>query len=110
MTAQRGSASPVALGTVVGGSPFAGLDVCCAAMLPVEPPLRSRRPRFEQDVWDFTCVVGLPRHQGASEQTLDFARVPGPRWRRVAKEYVVALLAPEHPAVRELPRAYRTPR
>jgi hypothetical protein len=110
MTAQRGSTSPVAAGTAVGGSPFAGVDVCRAAMLAVEPHLRSRRPRFEQDVWDFTCVVGLPRHQGASEQTLDFARIPDTRWRRVAKEYVFALLAPEHPAVRELPRAYRTPR
>ncbi|MGH8919894.1 MAG: site-specific integrase, partial [Actinomycetes bacterium] len=32
-----------------------------------------------------------------------------PRWRLVAKELIIAMLAPRHPAVAVLPRAYRTP-
>ncbi|HEX5116018.1 MAG TPA: hypothetical protein VFW65_12540 [Pseudonocardiaceae bacterium] len=117
MTIRRTTTVSAVSGNVTGTlgvarqvSAFAGLDVCRAAGLAVHPHLRSRRPIFDQDLWDFTCVIGLPRHQRPAEQTLDFARIPDARWRRVAKDYVIALLAPEHPAVREVPRAYRSAR
>ncbi|MBD0674590.1 hypothetical protein [Streptomyces sp. CBMA156] len=39
---------------------FAGADVCREAALGL--PDTVRRPLFEDDVWDFTEVVGLPVH------------------------------------------------
>ena len=38
----------------------------------------------------------------------DFTTITDPRWRLVAKELILALLAPRHDAVVRLPRAYRT--
>ncbi|WP_158894598.1 site-specific integrase [Amycolatopsis anabasis] len=95
---------------VPGVSALAGLDICAAAGLTVEPHRRKGRPRFDHDLWDFTCVAGMPRHQESGGQKLDFSTIPNPSWRLLAKEYIFALLAPRHEQVRVLPRAYRTPR
>jgi integrase len=87
-------------------SPFAGADVCREAGLPL--PGQARRPVFEDDSWDLTEVIGLPVSLGPRRRRFDFAQIPDARWRLVAKELMMALLAPHHEAVAALPRAYRT--
>ena len=88
-------------------SPFTGTDVCLQAGLTL--PDGVRRPLFDDDLWDFTDVVGLAVHIPLANRRFDFAVIGDPRWRLVAKELIIAALAPRHPAVAELPRAYRTP-
>ena len=88
-------------------SPFAGADVCCQAGLAL--PDQARRPAFEHDLWDFTDVIGLPVEMSLANRRFDFSAITDPRWRLTAKELVLAMLAPRHPAVAALPQAYRTP-
>lgn len=90
------------------GSPFAGLDLCQATGF--SHPHDVHGPVFDQDVWDFRDVIGLPISLRPSERRMDFTHINNPRWRTVAKEYVTALMIPGHEAVRVLPHAYRTPR
>lgn len=95
-----------------GTAPFsvsvlAGEDVCTAAGLPVRPG--GPRPMFDEHIWEFTGIIGLPRYLARSSQILFFTEILNPLWWNVAKEFVFARLAPEHPSVRELPHAYRTP-
>jgi hypothetical protein len=87
--------------------PFAGADVCREAGLPL--PGSAPRPVFEDNSWDLTDVIGLPVSLGPRHRRFDFTQIPDARWRLVAKELVMALLAPHHEAVAALPRAYRTP-
>jgi len=87
--------------------PFAGADVCREAGLPL--PERALRPLFDDDLWDLSEVIGLPVSLGLQRRRFDFTRIADARWRLVAKELVMALLAPHHEAVAALPRAYRTP-
>jgi integrase len=89
------------------GSVFAGADVCREAGLGL--PEGVRRPRFEDDLWDLADVVGLPVQLALQHRRFDFTLIGDPRWRLVAKELVMALLAPQHEAVASLPRAYRAP-
>ncbi len=91
-------------------SVFAGEDICLAAGLPADPAKAARRPLFDDDLWDFTCVLGLPRHQPARVKILSFGLITNPAQRQMTKEYVLALMAPAHPLVRVLPGAYRVPR
>ena len=86
---------------------FAGLDVCAQAGFTL--PDGSPRVVFEDDVWDFTHVVGLPHQMPNGRRRFDFTAIANPTWRLVAKEQIVAMLAPRHEAVAFLPRAYRTP-
>ncbi|MGH8921502.1 MAG: site-specific integrase, partial [Actinomycetes bacterium] len=72
-------------------------------------PSGARRPVFEDDLWDFTEVIGLPNQLAKVSRRFDFRAIIHPPWRLVAKEQVVAMLAPRHEAVAPLPRAYRTP-
>ncbi len=88
-------------------SPFAGIDVCREAGLSL--PDGTSRPMFDDDLWDFTEVIGLPRHMSRVSRRFDFAAVTGTGWRLVAKEQIMAMLAPRHDAVMPLPHAYRTP-
>jgi integrase len=88
-------------------SPFAGVDICAQAGFSVPPGACG--PRFEDDIWDFTEVIGLPVEMPLSLRRLDFTAITNPSWQAVAKELIVALLAPRHPAVAVLPRALRTP-
>jgi len=44
-----------------------------------------------------------------ANRRFEFAAITEGRWRLVAKELIMALLAPHHPAAAPLPRAYRTP-
>ena len=48
---------------------FAGADVCREAGLSL--PDTVRRPLFEDDVWDFTEVIGLPVHMALSLRRFD---------------------------------------
>jgi hypothetical protein len=88
-------------------SPFAGADICREAGLPL--PDQARRPVFDDDLWDLSEVIGLPVSLGPRQRRFNFAQIPDARWRLVAKELVMALLAPHHESVAALPRAYRTP-
>jgi hypothetical protein len=90
-----------------GKSPFAGADICQQAGLALPPG--TRRPRFDDDLWDFTNVTGLPVEMPLVVRRFSFEPIISPRWRLVAKELIFALLAPKHEAVALLPRAYRTP-
>ena len=87
-------------------SVFAGVDVCHEAGFAL--PAAAVRPVFEQDLWDFTEVIGLPTQLSGFSRRFNFGLIIDPRWRQVAKELTVAMLAPRHSAVAPLPRAYRT--
>ncbi len=101
------TAMPVARPQDHGASPFAGADVCRLAGLPLLPGRRG--PAFSDDIWDFTAVDGLPAQMQPSYRRWDFALITVPGWRLVAKEQLMALLAPRHEAVAVLARASRTP-
>jgi integrase len=88
-------------------SPFAGTDVCREAGLTL--PDGAARPAFDDDRWDFTEVIGLPNQMSKVSRRFDFTAITGTGWRLVAKEQIMAMLAPRHEAVMTLPRAYRTP-
>ncbi|WP_330478289.1 site-specific integrase [Streptomyces platensis] len=85
---------------------FAGADICHEAGLAL--PDEATRPRFEDDIWGFSHVVGLPAQMARCTRRFDFAAITDARWRLVAKELVLAMLAPRHVSVIPLPRAYRT--
>ncbi|GAA3311002.1 integrase [Streptomyces cinereospinus] len=86
---------------------FTGADICAEAGLTL--PGDAARTVFEDDVWDFTHVVGLPTQLSPSLRRFDFTLITGSRWRLVAKELVLAMLAPRHQTVAPLPRAFRNP-
>lgn len=88
-------------------SPFAGTDICAEAGLTL--PDAVRRPVFDDDLWDFTDVVGLPVQMSRVSRRFVFTAIADHRWRVVAKEQILAMLAPRHDAVAVLPRGYRTP-
>jgi DNA-binding Xre family transcriptional regulator len=88
-------------------SVFASADICREAGLTV--PDGTPRPVFEDDLWDFTAVVGLLNQMAKVSRRFDFTAITNVRWRLVAKEQIMAMLAPRHEAVMPLPRAYRTP-
>jgi integrase len=98
------NASPAA----PAASPFAGTDICAIAGFSLPPGRKG--PVFEQDTWDFGSVTGLPAYMKQRSRRLEFAGIGNQAWRTTAKEYCAALLAPGHEHVRELPRAYRSPR
>src|SRR5262249_1058953 len=87
-------------------SPFAGVDVCDAAGWEVAPG--GRRPRFDEDVWDLRDVLEFPRSARSNVRRLDFTPITHPALRLTAKEYVFALMVPEHGVVIALPDARRT--
>ncbi len=86
---------------------FAGADVCDEAGLAL--PDNAARPAFEDDIWDFTHVIGLPTQLSPSLRRFDFTLITDTRWRLVAKELILAMLAPRHQTVAPLPRAFRNP-
>ncbi|MDX6396068.1 MAG: hypothetical protein QOJ73_7131, partial [Streptosporangiaceae bacterium] len=85
--------------------PFSGLDVATTAGLRLRPG--SLRPRFDQDLWDLSGLADAPVVMSAHRKILDFTRIAHPRWRIVAREYLMARLTPRHPAVATLPGAFR---
>ncbi|MFD7163717.1 site-specific integrase [Streptomyces violascens] len=89
-------------------SVFAGTAICEEVGLRLRPGTCG--PVFEQDRWDFRNVEGLPRSLRDVRKIIDFAKIRNPLWRPVVKEYVLALMAPLHEKVRDLPGAYRIQR
>jgi hypothetical protein len=99
-------------GAAAGGqprrySPFCGLDIGEQAGLAY--PGGGRRPVFENQVWDFGDVIGLPVRVNDYELRLDFGQINDGRWQLVAKEYLLARLAPRLAEVSVLSHAYRVP-
>lgn len=92
---------------LAGRRPFHGLPVIETAGLRREPG--SPRPVFDQDVWDLTGLADAPVVMSTHRKILDFTAIINPRWRQVAREYLMARLAPLHPDVAVLPQAFRTP-
>jgi hypothetical protein len=89
-------------------SVLSGADVCAAAGFRLRPG--GRTAVFDDDTWRFGDVDGLSvQMSGRSHTRLDFAAVSDPRWRLAAKEYIFARLAPGHPEIAVLPRAFRVP-
>jgi integrase len=89
-------------------SALAGADVCAAAGFRVRPG--GRPVMFDDDTWRFDDIDGLSVQMGGRSSTrLDFTAISDPRWRLAAKEYLFARLAPAHPVIAVLPRAFRVP-
>lgn len=87
-------------------SPFAGLDVCCAAGWDMWPD--GPRPVFDEDFWDLSAVK-FPKGVRSNVKRLDFTGITNPALRLTAKEYVFALVVPDHERVLALPEARREP-
>ncbi|WP_411150097.1 hypothetical protein [Streptomyces sp. A30] len=88
-------------------SAFTGVDVCDAAGLRLVPG--ARRVVFDQDRWRMD-LADAHRQIAPYELDWDFTQILNPAWRVVAKEILLALLAPQHEAVVECPHAPRTVR
>jgi hypothetical protein len=88
-------------------SAFTGADICAAAGLAV--PTGGQRPAFDDDAWFFGDVEGVAVHVHDCYLRMDFTTISDPRWRLVAKEYLLARLAPTLDEVAVLAHAYRTP-
>src|SRR5882757_1443676 len=87
-------------------SAFAGADVCEVAAL--RPPAGARRVLFEDRRWVLSELVDAHRMIAPGELVWDFDQILNPAWRIVAKEILLAMLAPQHEAVIECPHASRT--
>jgi len=86
-------------------SVFAGMDICAEAGWELKPG--AHRPMFDEDVWDARGLALAPRTMSESAKVWDFSGVVNPRWRLTAKEFLLALALPQHPAVLALPNALR---
>ncbi|MDO0938944.1 hypothetical protein QQY66_47220 [Streptomyces sp. DG2A-72] len=69
----------------------------------------ARRVVFDQDRWRMD-LADAHRQIAPYELDWDFTPILNPAWRVVAKEILLALLAPQHEAVVECPHAPRTTR
>ncbi|MDT0427169.1 hypothetical protein ABZ741_12765 [Streptomyces globisporus] len=87
-------------------SPFAGVDIAEKIGLAMLPG--SHRPWFEQDVWDMTGMADAPKSMKPYYKVWRFNRVDDPRWRLVAKEFILARMCPLDERVAALPFAIRT--
>ena len=59
-------------------SPFTGSQVCAAAGLTITAG--GRPVQFDQDLWDFRHVEGLPVQVHPGRLQLDFTAITEPRW------------------------------
>lgn len=82
-------------------SVFAGADICREAGLTL--PSGTRRPVFEDDLWDFTAVAGLPNQMSKVSRRFNFTAIASVCWRLVAREQIMAMIAPRLEAVMTLP-------
>lgn len=88
-------------------SPFRGLDIGEQAGLAYRDD--GHRPVFDDPVWYFDDVAGLPVRVNHCDLRLDFEKINDERWRLIAKEYLLARLAPRLSQVSVLAHAYRVP-
>ncbi|WP_405738564.1 site-specific integrase [Streptomyces sp. NBC_01525] len=89
-------------------SVFAGGNVCRIAGLKLTPGATG--PLFEQDRWDLSGLADAHRMVTGTELVWDFTEIINPSWRMVAKEVLLAMLAPDHEAVLECALALRSVR
>ncbi|OEJ28879.1 hypothetical protein AR457_33930 [Streptomyces agglomeratus] len=87
-------------------SPFADVELC--PLFGFALPLSVTGPYFDEDRWPFDAVIGLPAYLRPNQRALDFTPITNREWRLTAKEYIAALMAPRHDAVRDLAHAERT--
>ncbi|MGA5442366.1 site-specific integrase [Streptomyces griseoincarnatus] len=87
-------------------SPFAGTELC--PLFGFALPPGATGPFFDEDRWPFDEVIGLPAYLRPNQRALDFTPIANTEWRLTAKEYIAALMAPRHDAVRDLAHAERT--
>ncbi|GAA2974080.1 site-specific integrase [Streptomyces enissocaesilis] len=87
-------------------SPFAGAELCPLFGFALPPGVTG--PFFDEDRWPFDEVIGLPAYLRPNQRALDFTSIVNREWRLTAKEYIAALMAPRHDAVRDLAHAERT--
>ncbi|MBT8163844.1 hypothetical protein KKI43_25815, partial [Arthrobacter sp. GN70] len=99
--------SPAAIPGTARRHPFHTMPVIETAGLRREPG--SPRPVFDQNLWDLTGLSDAPVVMSTHRKILDFTAIINPRWQQVAREYLMARLAPLHPGVATLPRAFRVP-
>lgn len=89
-------------------SAFAGLDVCETAGLRLAPG--TARVLFDQDRWVLSALLDAHRMVKDHELIWEFTEILNPRWRTVAKEILLALLAPQNEAVLQCAHAIRSVR
>ncbi|MFE0055300.1 integrase [Streptomyces sp. NPDC059003] len=92
-------------------SAFADCTVCETAGLRLLPG--AVRSRFEDDLWDLRGLADKARSVRAYELLWDFSPIINTSWRVVAKEVLLALLAPHHESVTACSlalRKFRSPR
>jgi hypothetical protein len=90
-----------------GRSPFAGQLVHALAGLRMAPG--ARQPVFDEGTWDLTGVSDVAVQVAPSILTWDFTRIDHEGWRLVARELLIAVLAPGHEQVLTVPLARRDP-
>ncbi|MCX4573547.1 hypothetical protein OHB41_10205 [Streptomyces sp. NBC_01571] len=66
------------------------------------------RVLFDQDRWVLSALLDAHRMVKDHELIWEFTEIRNPRWRTVAKEILMALLAPQHQAVLECAHAIRS--
>jgi hypothetical protein len=86
-----------------GPSPSAGYSVHELMGLDMNPA--AEHPRFDDDIWDLTGVLGAPIQLKPQRLVWDFTAIPHSRWQVIVREFLVR--APRHDAVATLPWARR---
>jgi hypothetical protein len=90
-----------------GRSPFAGQLVHVLAGLRMASD--ARKPVFDEEIWDLTGVSDVAVQIAPNILTWDFTRIKHEGWRLVARELLIAVLAPTHEQVLTVPLARRDP-
>lgn len=89
-------------------SVFSGYDICRTTGLNLK--LTASRPKYEDDVWNFTEVIGVNNSIPKHDLVLRFDRIRNLAWRPVAKDLVIALFVPDDEKILALPKAARSRR
>jgi hypothetical protein len=89
----------------VDRSPFTGQRVHILAGLKMAPT--ARQPMFDEEIWDLTGLVDVCVQVPPNVLTWNFTKIQDEGWRLVAREYLIAVLAPRHERVLPLPLARR---
>jgi hypothetical protein len=89
----------------VRASPFAGHLVHELMGLELDPA--AKHPRFDDDIWDLTGVLGAPIQLRPQRLIWDFTAIPYFHWQVMVREFLIAVRAPQHDAVATLPWARR---
>jgi hypothetical protein len=99
---------PAAAGPEAAGrSPFAGQLVHVLAGLRMAPD--ARQPVFDEGIWDLTGAAEVSVQVAPNILTWDFTKIEDEGWRLVARELLIAVLAPGHEQVLTVPLARRDP-